>query len=133
MSNVPIDPVILNYPLNDRNFDYNHQELTTIQLLAKIIPKVNEVVVETNLVDGKIAEKENSSNITSNRKLSAKGNFTGTVDGVAANRVIGNIEDNNNKITYLASQFSGGQTGLVVDGGFFENSAISKNFDGGVF
>lgn len=42
-------------------------------------------------------------------------------------------ENNRDQIMYLVSQFSDGQTGLVIDGGFFEETGIKKNYDGGVF
>lgn len=128
-----INPIDTAYPLNDRMFDYNKQELTTLQLLSKIVPKVNEVVEESNQVDGKIAGKEDKSHLTNNRKLSPSGNFTGSISGKSSTMVISEISSNTDKIQYLNGQFSSGQTGLIVDGGFFEGSNIIKNYDGGVF
>lgn len=128
-----VNPINVSYPLNDRSFDYNKQELTPLQLMSKIVPIVNDVVEETNKVDNKIAQKEDSSNISKNRKLSSTGNFTGSLAGVPATHVLANVSDNADKIHYLSSQYEDGQTGLIVDGGFFENTLINKNYDGGAW
>lgn len=128
-----IQPLVTNYPLNDRDFDYNHQELTALQLIAKLIATVNKTVEAINSFQGSINKKEDSLNITLNRKLSDKGDFTGSIQGIASALLISNIFDNSDKISYLANQFSDGYTGLVIDGGFFENTMIAKNYDGGVF
>lgn len=76
---------------------------------------------------------EKSETITRERKLSPKGDFSGTILGRAANLVLAGIDNNSDKIAYLVSQFSDGQTGLVIDGGFFEDSGIKKNYNGGMF
>lgn len=128
-----IQPINFTQPLLDRRFDFNREELTAIELSARLVKKMNEVVDFANTVDGKIAAKEDSSNITNNRKLSPTGNFTGTVAGRAATMVIAGIDTNRDNVRYLASQFADGQTGQVIDGGFFEEDFIKRNYDGGVF
>jgi hypothetical protein len=126
----PLEPM---YPINDRRFEFDREELTTIELLARLVKKMDEVISLSNTVDSKIAGKEDSINITNKRKLSPSGNFTGSLDGKPVSNVLTNILDNTDKLIYLADQFSDGHTGLVVDGGFFENTAIEKNYDGGIF
>lgn len=80
-----------------------------------------------------LKEFEKSTDITNNRKLSPSGNFTGTISGRAANIVLAGIDNNRNQIQYIANQFSDGQTGLVIDGGFFDESGIRKSYNGGMF
>lgn len=48
-------------------------------------------------------------------------------------RLLERIRNNDDKIHYIANQFKDGQTGLVIDGGFFENDGIHKNYNGGYF
>lgn len=128
-----IDKINYSVPSFDRRFDFDKEELTGVELAGRTAEKVNEVVSLANTVDGKIANKEDSNHITLNRKLSPSGNFTGNVAGRSASMVINGIDSNHDKVTYLASQFSEGQTGLVIDGGFFEAESIKKNYDGGAF
>ena len=77
--------------------------------------------------------KENSENITSKRKLSHNGDFTGTIYNRESFSLVTEIDDSRNKIGFLTQQFTDGQTGMVVDGGFFTDEGIRKNYDGGVF
>ena len=76
---------------------------------------------------------ETKQNITNNRKLSSSGNFTGKWNGKTFTEVFGKTQQNSDLIKYLTNQFSDGQTGLVIDGGFFEDTGIKKNYDGGRF
>jgi hypothetical protein len=80
-----------------------------------------------------LKDYERSATITGSRKLSSTGNFTGTVAGRAANLLLSEIDSNKNQINYIASQFANGQTGYVIDGGFFEDAGIRKNYNGGMF
>lgn len=90
--------------------------------------------------------------ITNNRKLSEDGNLTGKIQGVDSSEyltktgdfkgtihskdsseLIAEVDSNGDQIAYLTNQFADGQTGLVVDGGFFGDDEIDKNYDGGVW
>jgi len=133
MSERPLLPIITHYPLNDRNFDFNHQELTEIQLLAKLIKTVNHIIENVNSFQGSIDGKENSVDITNKRKLSPTGNFTGSLYGQPVINVLGEIDSNKDKLLYLTNQFSDGQTGFVIDGGFFSSTGVARNFNGGLF
>lgn len=128
-----LQPIVTSYPINDRNFDYNHQELTTIQLIAKLLDTVNKIIEVTNGFDVKLLGKEDSINITNNRKLSPSGNFTGSIMGRLSSLVISEIDSNRDTLKYLINQFSDGQTGYVIDGGFFSSTGISRNYNGGLF
>lgn len=76
---------------------------------------------------------EKSADITSKRKLTPNGNFTGTIQGRASNLILAGIDGNAQQLKYLADQFADGQTGLVIDGGYFENEGIDRNYNGGRF
>lgn len=128
-----ISKVHLNYPVYHRGLDFSHDELTELELIAKLTGKTNELVDYVNGWDGSLNEMELKEHLTNSRKLSPKGNFTGTIYGKPASSVVMEIGSNTDKITYLINQFSDGQTGLVIDGGWFEESGIDKNYDGGIF
>lgn len=118
-------------------FDGELTMLQKVNLVIKFMQDIsldfNEVVDFANEFDDKLKIKEDSSHITRARKLSNTGDFTGTLDGKPLLTVFSEITDNSDKLSYLTSQFSDGQTGLVIDGGYFEGSEIKKNIDGGVF
>lgn len=108
--------------------------MSTYQKICYLLQKVGELVLKVTGFEGQLAAKEDSVNITNNRKLSPQGDFTGTLAGRKnALQVTYEIDDNREQVRYLNSQFSDGQTGLVIDGGFFEESGIKKNYNGGVF
>ena len=113
------------------------QAISGYELMQKVIEKVNEVIGVVNDLDENITSglesKEDSINITNSRKLDNLGNFTGTWFGDSYSRINSLTDSNEDKIDYLTSQFSDGQTGFVVDGGFFEETGIARNFNGGVF
>lgn len=118
-------------------FDGTLTMLEKVNLVIKFMQDIsldfNEVVDFANEFDDKLKIKEDSNHITKSRKLSSTGNFTGTLDGKPVSTVFNELTDNRDKIAYLTSQFSNGQTGLVIDGGYFEASEIQNNYDGGVF
>lgn len=126
-----IDKIKYIPPVNERRFDFNREELTLLELVSLIAKKFNDLVDHVNGLD--YSKKEDSANITINRKLSPTGNFTGTLAGRAANLVLAGIDSNRDKIGYLARQFADGYTGQVIDGGFFAETNIRRNYDGGIF
>lgn len=105
------------------------------EVVNQAIEIVNELITEVNGMNDKISEKEDSTNITNARKLSEDGDLSGTLANKrkTALEVVNEIDNNKDQISYLASQFSEGQTGLIIDGGFFEETGIKKNYNGGVF
>lgn len=102
-----------------------------------VIEKVQECITAVQSFGQAIADiptiYETKQNITNARKLSPSGNFTGTWQGQTYTQVFGKVDNNTDMIKYLTNQFSDGQTGLVIDGGFFEETGIKKNYNGGVF
>lgn len=111
--------------------------ISLYESLGKCVDKINELVKSTNnwqeIIDGFIAWAtgtfETKKSLTENRLLSPTGNFTGTIFGLPG-YVMGVNKD---KIFYLTQQFQDGQTGLVIDGGFFTDSGINKSYNGGYF
>ena len=122
-----------NFPIFSRQSEYDSEELTALELAGRTANKVNEVVDLANTVDGKIAGKEDSVNITNNRKLSASGNFFGRLLGRAVSSVLIQTDTNRDQLRHMATNFLDGQQGQVIDGGFFEDDGIRKNYDGGMF
>jgi hypothetical protein len=110
---------------------------STYEKLCYVINLLKEVVEVTNGFSGDIEHlektKEDSDNITLARQLSPTGNFTGSLDGRKVKNVLMQTDSNRDTINYLTTQFSDGQTGFVIDGGFFEDEGIDKNYDGGIF
>ena len=105
--------------------------------LEWVIKKVQECVAAVESLTDNIANisdtYETKDNITNARKLSPTGNFTGTWNGEKQTTMRANIDNNRDQIQYLNSQFADGQTGSVIDGGYFEESGIKKNYNGGTF
>lgn len=108
--------------------------MSTYQKLCYVLQKIAEFIVIMAGFEIQIAAKEDSINITNNRKLSEQGDFTGTLCGEkTACQVNYEIDDNRQQVKFLSTQFADGATGLVVDGGFFEETGIKKNYNGGYF
>lgn len=121
------------YCKTSKTFIYE-KSFSVYELLLKVIEKLNEVIEQIDVFENELDAKEDSTNITNNRKLSENGNFTGTLCGSkSACDTITQIESNSGQINFLVNQFEDGATGLVVDGGFFDDDEIDKNYDGGVW
>lgn len=140
MSTNPLEKLDLQYPVFDRRFDFTRDELTNLEVIGRIVKLVNDIIDIINNWNSNLDRYELSDNITVNRKLSPNGNFTGSLMGRLVSVVLAQIDDNGvkiadnrDKIAYLLSQFSDGQTGWVIDGGFFEDTGIKQNYDGGMF
>lgn len=119
-----------------KNFIFDN-EFSIYELLLKVAEKVNEIIDNINNRDEHLLKlinlKENSSDITNKRKLDEKGNFTGKLFGRQVQSVLASVDNSRDKINYLTNQFSDGQTGFVIDGGFFTEDGIRDNYNGGVF
>ena len=131
---------ITKYCTNFKAFIYENSN-SIYELLLKVLEKQDEIIDEVNLQEQEIidnyntlnAAKENKVDITNIRKLSPTGDFTGSIQGVNSLTLVTQVDNNEDQIEYLYSQFNDGQTGLVVNGGFFNDAIISNNYDGGVF
>ena len=119
-----------------KNFVFDN-EFSIYELLLKTMEKVNEIIDNINNKDDYLLKlinlKEDSKDITNKRKLDEKGNFTGKLFGRQVQRVLASVDNSRDKINYLTNQFSDGQTGFVIDGGFFTEDGIRDNYNGGVF
>lgn len=111
--------------------------MSIYEMVSALFDKSNETVDFVNEFEDDIESleqrKENKSQITLQRKLSPLGDFTGSIRGKQSLQVLSEIDDNRDKNQYVISQLRDGQNGLVVDGGFFEDEGIRKNYDGGTF
>jgi hypothetical protein len=110
---------------------------STLEKLCYLIERVKELVAEVLGFQGQIDEldetKEDSVNITDNRKLSEDGDFTGSIHGQDSLITIAKIDTNSDAIDFLTDQFEDGATGLVIECGFFGDDDIDKGYDGGVW
>lgn len=131
--NTTVDKLNFHYPILDRRLDLTSEELTQLELVGRVTESMNQMIDIINNWKGQLDAHELSSNISSKRKLSSSGNFTGTVAGKQASLLLSEVTSNMANLRYLANQFADGQTGLIVDGGFFEDTNINKNYDGGMF
>ena len=109
---------------HDLNLDW------VLKTMREAVARVEAIAV---LLEEISTTYEKSANITGNRKLSATGNFTGTIHGRDALLTLAQIDSNAAALRYLSNQFSDGQTGLVIDGAFFEETGINRNYNGGLF
>lgn len=128
---------LFNYVINKVLPLQYDNSLSYYEVLMKVLAKLNEVIDFTNGIDEKFIDlwkyKENSIDITNNRKLSPTGDFTGSLYSHPVLEVLSWILSNRSTLKYLTAQFSDGQTGLVIDGGFFEQTGISHNYNGGIW
>jgi len=114
--------------------DYVYDKsMSGYEFMTKVMMKLNEVIDYVNLFSEDIDAKEDSINITNARKLSASGDFKGTWFGDNYLNISSLIDNNRDQLVYMASQFTDGQTGFVIDGGFFLETGIDDNYNGGVF
>lgn len=124
------------YKSCDTSLDFIEDgSMSMYEKLCFVVQRLKEALEKVDEVESKLDEKEDSINITENRKLSNDGDFTGTLANKAktALQVVQGIDNNRDQIQYLTNQFSDGQTGLVIDGGFYEETGIKKNYNGGVY
>jgi hypothetical protein len=119
-------------PCCNPSFQFDNK-LSVYESLCALVTYVNNTINLVNQLESGLAVKENSLNITNSRKLDNNGNFTGMLSGNKVSDIITLIVGNDQQIKYLVDQFETGQTGLVIDGGYFEDEEINKNYDGGVW
>lgn len=113
---------------HDLNLDWIIEKIKEIEDFKESIPG--------NIIDilDSINDKEDVEYLTNFRKLSLLGDFTGTLAGsLSALQVVEYILNNKEQIQFLYSQFADGQTGYVIDGGFFLETGIQNNYSGGYF
>ena len=89
---------------------YDVEEKTALELAAVTAQKTNEVIDLVNDLE---------------EDLDAKADKTELAE------VEVKVDSNTDQIFYLTDQFSKGQTGFVVNGGFFGDDEINENYDGG--
>lgn len=127
--------ILFHYPIHDRRYDFDKEELSSIELAGRTAEKVNEVVEIVNTVDGRIKGKEDSENITVNRKLSSLGNFSGTLLG---RTILSIFTDINNALslsqTIIDMVNDRESIGTIYDGGsFLETDPPTITIEGGLF
>ena len=97
-----------------------------LKTVEGIVAQVNDIVKDYLKITDYNADM-------TKRKLSTTGNFTGSIQNIPSTTIVTKTDSNDKTLQYLTSQFADGQTGLVIDGGFFEDEGIDKNYDGGIF
>lgn len=79
------------------------QAYSVYELLLKNFEKLNEVIDFSNALEDNVNTRELSSNITTNRKLSELGNFTGSLNGESVTSVLANIDSIESNIDVVES------------------------------
>ena len=122
-------------PFFDRRFDFNTEELSSIELVGRTTQKINELIDHYNEYDDVISKKENSSNITINRKLSPTGDFSGTLAGRTIVQVLSDIKDALSlSLTIIAMVNDRESIGTIYDGGYFlDTIPPTYTIEGGLF
>jgi uncharacterized protein Yka (UPF0111/DUF47 family) len=144
---------MLNYPStiekiirkcqNFKNFVFD-ESFSLYELVMKMLEKLDEiadafadfattVVDYVNTFQAQIDKKEDSDNITKKRRLSPSGDFTGSIHGRDTLLVLSQVDTSLDDIRELTLQFADGATGLVIEGGFFTDGEIQRNYSGGVW
>lgn len=114
---------ISGYCKNTWNFVYE-QGYSVYELILKVLQKQDEIIDEVNDLEEFVGGfdqriSQNTSDIAEN------------ADDIDDVEIL--AENNRDQLQYLTNQFSDGQTGLVIDGGFFQETGIKKNYNGGIF
>lgn len=102
------------------------------ELLLKVIEKLNEVIDFVNDFQSQLDQKEDSVNITNNRKLSETGDFTGTLcnGSKTACEVVDGIDTIEDIAKKLDDKVS---LEFIIDGGTFPfTDPPVHEIDGGV-
>lgn len=114
-------------------FPYTNFHELNLDWILKKIKELEKTLTDLTPASDLLKEYEKIDNITNNRKLSTIGDFTGSLAGNSINMILSKIATNADTLKYLSNQFLDGQTGLVIDGAFFESEGIHKNYSGGMF
>lgn len=121
-------------PYNERYlptaFDSTLSLLEKINLLKK---EIDNVFIDRDAIYAELDTKESKQDLAENRKLSPNGDFTGTLKGRPILEIIAELDETQFKLQYLIGQFSRGQTGWLIDGGYFDNASIKFQYNGGDF
>jgi hypothetical protein len=130
-----IEKLLYHLPFFNRQFDFNTEELSSIELAARTAQKMNEVIDLANTVDDKIALKEDSSKITLMRKLSESGVFTGWLSNKSVAQVLTDIQDTLSLAKTIIDMVNNRESiGTIYDGGvFLETDPPTFDIEGGLF
>ena len=113
-----------------------HDGYTPLEILNKVINMINDFIDYVNGVQGQFDEKEDSDNITNNRKLSEDGNFTGTWFNDSKVNIDMKITEGLNNYNALISYLIANPqiSWIIWDGKFFlTNEPEGDLLDGGLF
>lgn len=130
-----IFPIDFRYPTFNRNYDFDQEELSSLELSGRTAQKVNEVIELANTVDGKITKKEDSDNITNNRKLSPTGVFSGWLLTKSVATVLMELADALTLSQTLIGMVNDRESiGTIYDGGYFLDTVPPViTIEGGLF
>lgn len=114
---------------------FEGEELSVLELSAKVAQKLNEALDVINEGIVSIEGKEDSDNITNNRKLSPNGNFTGMLNGKSIFSVLADINDSLSLAKTIIDMVNNRESiGTIFDGGFFIDTEPSTfTIEGGLF
>ena len=108
--------------------------MSTYQKLCYVLEKINEIIEFVNNFQAVLDAKENSINITNNRKLSETGDFTGTWYGDTKSSIDNKIA-NGQALYHNLIDLINTNPELnfeIFDGGFLASSIVSEFVDLGL-
>lgn len=116
-------------------------ELSQYELMINLMEQFNALVTTVNntLTDfaGTLDLKEDKAFLTTQRKLSEIGDFTGTLCGsLTACQAVAKIKSNEDNIDIIINEINAGLPEPIdlIDGGYFEDPGTTENiYDGGDF
>lgn len=104
-----------------------------------VIEKVQECISRVTTVEDTVSGfpdiYETQENITTNRKLSESGDFTGTLNGETIASVNNRIDENESTIDYVEDRINSGSLidGIVDNGSWDDPDPETEEYDGGVW
>jgi hypothetical protein len=114
---------------------FDSEELSALELAGKVAQKLNDAITLINSGVASIAGKEDITDLTTNRKLSATGNFTGLLNGESILQVQTDIASSLSLVNELEILVNNSREslGYIFDGGLFTQSGTDFSIDGGAF
>jgi hypothetical protein len=121
------------YPVTQQSA-FDSEELTALQLAARTAAKCNEVVNNVNGYQADIDSREKSALLSTNRKLSATGDFTGSINGKSTTQVLLEINEGRQLSAEVLELINQQEIIThIIDGGLFTDVPGQQSYDGGLF
>jgi hypothetical protein len=133
---MPLQPIsMINFIMQHGLPEVFDDSLSYYEAVTKLMAKINSVAAEFNNMITEVNKKEYSTDITTRRKLSPTGNFTGTINGKTILSIFADINDSLSLSQTIIDMINARESiGSIYDGGsFIETVPPTITIEGGLF